>query len=381
MELRPDTAGLALDTLLHRPTRGIPSSLIHVMEHAQIERFAGAPPGAYRQDPVGTYLAFQKAIGTCMIDQWIPDNPLSMGDRGYEGAARGATTGAETIVLDGIPIDGPEAVVEHLERCVFPALQHATATFDEDARTREILAHEAAVQRLFGPDILKVPYGWIGFPCFAYGTYGYTHYFTAYALYPDVMERHFSLQADLALRNNRAAARAFIDGKLPPLYRLDHDMADSRGTLVDVRSLDRIWFPHFARCLEPVLKAGVRLIWHCDGNLMAMVPRLLDVGLKGFQGFQYEDGMDYEHICSLKARDGDDLIIIAGVSVTRTLPYGTPRDVKRELAWLVEKGPRTGLFLAGTSSITPGVPWENLQTLVEGLAYYRTHGRDGAATA
>ena len=51
-------------------------------------------------------------------------------------------------------------------------------------------------------------------------------------------------------------------------------------------------------------------------------------------------------------------------------------DVKRELAWLVENGPKTGLFLAATSSITPGVPWDNIKTLVEGLKYYRQRGRD-----
>jgi uroporphyrinogen decarboxylase len=183
------------------------------------------------------------------------------------------------------------------------------------------------------------------------------------------------LQADLATLNNRAAARAYIAGDLPPLYRLDHDMADSRGTLVRPESLDRIWFPHFARCLEPLLRAGVRLIWHCDGNLMAMVPRLLEVGLHGFQGFQYEDGMDYARICRMKTREGAGLIVMGGVSVTRTLPYGTPDGVRRELRWLVENGPATGLFLGASSSITPGVPWRNVQTLVEGLKYYRTTGR------
>jgi hypothetical protein len=54
---------------------------------------------------------------------------------------------------------------------------------------------------------------------------------------------------------------------------------------------------------------------------------------------------------------------------------GAPDDVKRELAWLVENGPKTGLFLACSSSVTPGVPWENIATLVEGLHYYRAHGR------
>src|ERR1019366_2946230 len=143
------------------------------------------------------------------------------------------------------------------------------------------------IQALFGHSILKAPYGYARFPGLAYGTYGYEAYFMAFAAYPEVIEKHFALTADLALLNNRALARAYREGNLPPICRLDHDMADSRGTLVDVRSLDRIWFPHFVRCLEPLIKSEVRCIWHCDGNLMAMVPRLLEVGLRGFQGFQY----------------------------------------------------------------------------------------------
>jgi hypothetical protein len=370
-----DNAQLALDTIYQRSTRGIPSWLIHPMEHAHIERLAGAPPGAYRKDPEGVYLACQRAIGTCLLDQYIPDNPLTMGDRGYEGAERGATTGAETIVCDGMVIDSPEAVVEHMERFAFPALRRAIAVFDEEARVKEILAREAAVQARLGPEILKSGHGFVALPCLDYGRYGYANYFMAYALYPEVIEQNFSLQADLALGNNRAAARAYAQGGLPPLHRLDHDMADSRGTLVNIESLDRLWFPHFARCLEPMLETDVRMIWHCDGNLMEMAPRLLEVGLRGFQGFQYEAGMDYEKICRMKTREGDDLVIIAGVSVTRTLPMGTPDDVQREMARLVENGPKTGLFLGCSSSITPGVPWENMETLVEGFAYYREHGR------
>ncbi len=150
-------------------------------------------------------------------------------------------------------------------------------------------------------------------------------------------------------------------------------MADSRGTLVSLKSLEKLWFPHFMRCLQPLFRTPLRLIWHCDGNLMAMLPPLLEAGLHGFQGFQYEDGMDYPRICKMKTRSGDPLIIIAGVSVTRTLPFGAPADVRRELRWLVENGPPTGLFLGGSSSIPPGTPWQNIQTLVEGLGYYQTH--------
>ncbi len=366
-----DGAQLALDTIHRRAVRGTPSWLIHVMDHEHIERLAGASAGDYRRDPHATYLAFQQNVGTCLLDQWIPENPLTMGRAGFEGEQR-ATTGLSRVVVDGIHIDSPEAVVEHLEGVVSPDLRQQAAHFDEAARCREILAQEQQTQAVLGTGILKGGYGFVRFPTFAYGTYGYEAYFSAYALYPEVMELHFQLQGDVARRNNQAAAKAIVQGQLPPMIRLDHDMADSRGTLVDEKSLDRCWLPYFSRSIEPLLAAGVRLLWHCDGNLMAMVPRLLEAGIAGFQGFQYEDGMDYSKISAMKSNKGEDLIIIAGVSVTTTLPFGTPSDVRDQLRFLVEEGPDVGLFLAGSSTITPGTPFQNIETLVDGLAYYRT---------
>ena len=59
----------------------------------------------------------------------------------------------------------------------------------------------------------------------------------------------------------------------------------------------------------------------------------------------------------------------------RTLPMGKPEDVRRELDWLVEKGPKVGLMLGCSSSITPGVPLENMKALIEGFAHYRKNGR------
>jgi len=373
--MRTEPAQLALEAILQKPTLGIPTFWLNLMEHAFIERVAGAEPGAYTREPEETYIACQRAAGVSLLDQYIPENPLTMGASGFEGARPTATTGAEEVVVDGILVDSPEAVVEHLERVEFPRLRTQMAAFDEESRVREIIDGEARLQGKLGPSILKGGYAFVHFPHLPYTTYGYRNYFIAYELYPEVMEEHFSLTADLALLNNRAAARAYGEGHLPPWCRLDHDMADGRGTLVRMESLERRWFPHFDRCLEPLRRAGVRMVWHCDGNLMGMVPGLLAAGISGFQGFQYEHGMDYERLCARKTTAGDDLLIVAGVSVTRTLPWGTPADVRRELAWLVEKGPKRGLFLGCSSSVTPGVPWPNIQALLDGLAYYRTSRR------
>lgn len=373
-------AVLSTDTLDLVCRRQIPTGLLHLMDIPYLEERSENARGSYAQDPDKVYLDFQKRAGCCMIDQYLAHNPLSMGNEGYSGETeRGASTGAADTILDGIAIDSPEAVIEHLERYVFPGLAHAsTGKMDASGTIENLVREEREMQAKLGPSILKVPYGegFQHFPCLRYTTYGYVNYFEAFLMYPEVMEKDFRLQADVAVARNRVVARAYEEGKLPKMLRLDHDMADGRGTLVDIRMLDTLWFPHFARSIQPYLDAGVRLVWHCDGNLMEMVPRLLESGISGFQGFQYEYGMDYPQICRMRTREGEPLIIEAGVSVTTTLPFGTVEQVREEVRWLVEQGPEVGLFLALSSSACPGIPWENLDAALEGMAYYREHGRD-----
>jgi hypothetical protein len=259
---------LAWDTIMQEPTQGIPSWLLHPMEHAHIERLAGAQPGEYARDPERVYLAMQRAVGTCLLDQFIPDNPLTMGAHGYENPERGATTGAEELMLDGTRIESPESVVEHLERFEFPRLRRMIAEFDEESWVDGIIQSEAEIQRKLGPTILKSGHGFVAFPGLAYTTYGYVPYFTALGVYPEVMERHFALQADLALLVNGAAARAYHRGRAtaalptrPRHGRLAWAVGQPARPRPPVVSA-------FRPLLQPLLETGVRLIWHCDGNLM-----------------------------------------------------------------------------------------------------------------
>ena len=80
------TAGqrLAWDTFERRATHGIAIWQINPMEWRMIDLLAGVPEGTYRRDPVPTYRRMLENSGVCMLDQWIPDNPLSMEEHGYE---------------------------------------------------------------------------------------------------------------------------------------------------------------------------------------------------------------------------------------------------------------------------------------------------------
>jgi len=363
-------AQLAYDTLNKIPVKGIPTGLVHIMEHSVIERLACAKPGDYKEDPHGVYFRMLENIGVNMVDQMLADNPLSMGDKGFEGGITGNPP-----VLDGITIDSADACADHLEHFYLPAIKRKIIEFDEEQVIRDVILTESEAQQMLGPNILKTGYGHLSFPTLEYVRYGYENFFMVYALYPEIIARLFCMQADYAVLKNNAVVKAFQFAQLPLYHRLDHDMADSRGLLTGMKSLEKYWIEQFARSIKPAADAGFTLLWHCDGNLMELIPYLLEAGVNGFQGFQYEDGMDYIKICKMKDRAGQSLTIQAGVSVTRELPFGRPDDVKNQMRFLVENGPETGLFLSMSSSCIPGTPWENIITAVESFKYYRVHGR------
>jgi hypothetical protein len=378
MKIYGENAMLALYTIQRRPAAGIPTGLCHVMEHSSIERLAGVYPGSYINDPHGVYIKMLKNAGVCMVDQYLADNPLTMEAHGYEKDDKGLNEGGAAAVLDGIEIRGPEDAARHMEQYLIPHLKERIVAFSEREAMQSLVNYESQIQTLLGGNILKCAHGNIHFPHLLYGLYGYEPYFTAYSLYPEIIEKIFSLQADYAALHNAALVKAFERAGLPKYCRLDHDMADSRGMLCSPSSLEKLWAPHFARSIKPAVDADFTLLWHCDGNLSRLVPYLLDCGINGFQGFQYEDGMDYVNICKMKPKRGGRLVIQAGVSVTRTLPFGTPGDVAREMRFLVENG-TPHMLLSMSSSCVPGTPFENIRACVEGFHYYRKYGYGGKA--
>src|SRR3990167_1665488 len=88
-----ERARMALDVIEGKATHGIPVWLVHVMDIPFMEEMTGRAPGDYERDPDEVYLAFERLAGVCYIDQYIPDNPLTMGRAGFdEHATRSITT-------------------------------------------------------------------------------------------------------------------------------------------------------------------------------------------------------------------------------------------------------------------------------------------------
>jgi uroporphyrinogen decarboxylase len=120
--------------------------------------------------------------------------------------------------------------------------------------------------------------------------------------------------------------------------------------------------PRLAIIYQHCHDRGVYVGQHSDGNIVEIFPDLVEIGLDIFNPLE-PAVMD---IHEMKRRFGDKVTFYGGVDVERTLPFGTPEEVRaeiRERAAVLGKG--GGYILQTTHTILFDVPLENLTAYVE----------------
>ena len=114
----------------------------------------------------------------------------------------------------------------------------------------------------------------------------------------------------------------------------------------------------YQRCHD----AGVHVGQHSDGRIQPIFPDLVEIGLDIFNPLE-PSAMDP---LAMKQRFGDQVTFYGGVDVERTLPFGTPEEVRAEVreraATLGQGG---GYILQTSHHILWDTPLENVIAYVE----------------
>lgn len=114
-------------------------------------------------------------------------------------------------------------------------------------------------------------------------------------------------------------------------------------------------------------KPDIQIWYHSDGNVEAIIPDLIEIGMTILNPVQPEC-MDPE---KLKAQYGDQIAFWGCVGTQTVFPFGTPAEMKQTIKWLIETvGKGGGLFLAPTHVLEPDVPWENIVAFFEAVDEY-----------
>ena len=271
------------------------------------------------------------------------------------------------------PTISPENVRDEIER--LPDVEALERDFDLEAATENYPRAILTFREVAGDDILRI--SGFGHPGFmgSYGKWGYEAFLSAIALYPEHIQRWFQHTGECARLHNLAVAEAIRRHSLAPFVYNGDDICYNDGPMCSVEALRRLYFPALNHAVQPLHDAGIRIIWHSDGNILPIMDDLTAAGMWGYQGFQEETGPTLEVMAARRTKWGRRPILIGSVSVTRTMPFATADDVRADVDRCFAACPGGGFVLATSSSFGPEVPVENMLAMYERA---REHGGTNA---
>lgn len=313
-----------------------------------LARLAGISVAEYIENPVSNLIKANRGLGVdCMISPLVP---VSSGDMRTDHVLQAdfADTTAEHVkaLAESIPGSAAEVLAE----------------FDIEAAEAEC-RREIETQQAEMGDIVWIPTFWEITPAFElFGTFGYEAYFLAIALYPEAVARMYWASGVRARASGEMVIRLYKEYDLPPICFMGPDICNNKGPLCSPDFLREHYFPHVKHCLEPFVEADIRVVRHCDGDVMPLISDFINAGYAGFQGFQFECGVDPWEIVKHRTVTGRELIFFAGLNVTHTLPFGTIEDIAEEIEYVLDftDGGRQ-LFFFTSSAIGPEVPLESIR--------------------
>jgi len=142
------------------------------------------------------------------------------------------------------------------------------------------------------------------------------------------------------------------------------DWGQQHGLIMGPRRWRQFLKPRLAKQYAKVKEAGKSVSIHSCGRVWELLPDFIEIGIDVFNPFQPE----VIDVFEAKEKYGDRLSFYGGISTQKTLPYGTPDDVKREVRTLIERVGKDGGYILSPAHATPGdVPPENIVALLEAI--------------
>ena len=159
---------------------------------------------------------------------------------------------------------------------------------------------------------------------------------------------------------NIAQVKKALEYDIDAVYFGD-DWGQQQGLLMGYDLWKEFIFPQIKRMYDTVRDAGKTVFIHSCGDVDELFDDLISIGLGVFNPFQPEV-MD---VTEIMAQYRGRLAFWGGVSTQRTMPYGTPDDVRLEVRRMHELGRGGGYILSPSHALEGDVPLENLLALID----------------
>jgi hypothetical protein len=187
----------------------------------------------------------------------------------------------------------------------------------------------------------------------------------------DYIYRVFEKQCEIGLAN-LAKIHRVVGDKVTAAMVTGTDFGTQKGPFISTRAYRDLYKP-FHKAVNDWIHAntGWKTFIHSCGSVVALIPEFIEAGFDILNPVQVSAaGMEAP---GLKARFGDQVTFWGGgVDTQRTLPFGSPDEVRSEVRERLETfGPGGGFVFNTIHNVQPGTPVENVLAMYETVRAYR----------
>jgi hypothetical protein len=175
----------------------------------------------------------------------------------------------------------------------------------------------------------------------------------------------FELQTQVVMKN-MVLLRQAIGDKIDAIIISGTDFGTQRGPFTSPKLFRDLWKPFYKRMNDWVhTNTQWKTFYHSCGSVAALLDDFVEMGVDILNPVQCSAvGMN---AATLKAKYGDKLVFWGGgVDTQKTLPFGTPDEVRREVRERVDVFGKDGGFVFNTiHNIQAQTPVENIVAMFE----------------
>lgn len=174
------------------------------------------------------------------------------------------------------------------------------------------------------------------------------------------------LAADFGVIAIDRMAAAGVDAMI-----VSEDLGSSSGGLLSPKHFNDVFKPALGTLIQRAEERGLPTIVHSCGRIYEYLNDLVDLEMTALHALQRTAGMD---LAQVKTRYGDHICLIGNIDSSRTLPYGTPEEIRQEVKDAIQAAaPGFGYILGSDHSLHDGISVEAMQTMFDAAREYGTY--------